>query len=77
MYTHDYTGAKISGSKDELEEAVLNGAFIKVVLIDRLYFQVQTAYVIDGHVCAQFSFMHREGFDRIYVSVVSYTEDLT
>ena len=78
MYSHDNTGNKISGNKDELEEAVLTGALIKVNLYDQYYLQVQTAYVIDGNVCGQIkAAIAHQDYDTFAVSVATYLEDLT
>ena len=73
MYSRDYLGNGISGNKDDLVHAVVKGAFIKVAVDEDIFYSVQTAYIIDGHVCVQV--VHDININGVYeftVSIVFY-----
>ena len=74
VYSNDYLGNGISGNIDDLLDAVVRGAFIKVAVdYASIFYSVQTAYIIDGHVCVQV--VHDININGVYeftVSIVFY-----
>ena len=73
MFSNDRDGNKISGNKEELVDAVLKGAFVKVSALGpyRIFYSTQTTFVIDGDVCTQAAIdLGRSTIHTLFVSIL-------
>lgn len=65
VFENDAQGNTVFGRKEDLVDAVLHGAAIRVIANDNYVTSVQNAGVIDGNVCAQALFhISKAGYDR-------------